>query len=248
MLDRATFRRPIAHRGLHRIEAGIVENTEPAFAAAMARGYGIECDLQPALGGEPMVFHDAMLGRLTDTAGAISSLTPAELKSVAFKATPARMQTFAELLEQVAGRVPLVVEIKSDTAPDAAAFKARIAGLAGAYKGPIALKSFDPYIIVAMRQLAPTIPRGLVSGGWRGPGWHEDEYSGFERFALRHLMLAPRAGASFISYDIKAMPAPAPLLLRRLGRFLMCWTVRTPEERAHAARYADAMVFEGFEP
>ncbi len=248
MLDRTTFLRPIAHRGLHRIDAGIVENTPPAFAAAMARGYGIECDLQPAKDGEPMVFHDGTLGRLTERTEPISSLPPAELKAAAFKATPARMQTFAELLEQVDGRVPLIVEIKSDARPAPEAFEPRIAAIARAYKGPIALKSFDPYVIIRMRRLAPGIPRGIVSGGWRGPGWHEDEYSALTRFALRHMLLAPRAGISFVSYDIKATPAAAPAFWRLLGRPLYCWTIRSPEDRARAARYADAMVFEGFEP
>ena len=247
MLDRSTFIRPIAHRGLHRTAAGIVENTEPAFAAAIARGYGIECDLQPALGGEPMVFHDATLGRLTEVESAICSLEPAVLKAVAFKATTARIQTFAEFLEQVDGRVPLVVEIKSDTAPEPDVFEARIAALALAYKGPIALKSFDPYIMIRMRALAPGIPRGIVSGGWRGPGWHEDELSVFHRFALRHLALAPRIDPSFVSYDVQALPAVAPWFWRQLGRPLFSWTVRTPQDRVRAERWADAIIFEGFE-
>lgn len=247
MLDR-TFVRPIAHRGLHRVANGVIENTPPAFAAAMAGGYGIECDLQPAKGGEPMVFHDATLGRLTERPEAISSLTPAELATVAFKGTPARMQSFGAFLDQISGRVPLIVEIKSDKPPDRDAFEARIAAIASAYKGPIALKSFDPYIMIRMRRLAPQIPRGIVSGGWRGPGWHEDEFSSWERFALRHLLLAPRARIDFVSYDVKSTPAPVPSMLRRLGWPLFCWTVRTPEERARAERYADAMIFEGFDP
>ncbi len=48
MRDRAAFLKPIAHRGLHDAAKGIIENTVPAFEAAMARGYGIECDVRPA--------------------------------------------------------------------------------------------------------------------------------------------------------------------------------------------------------
>ena len=48
MLDRAVFIRPIAHRGLHSARKGIIENTGPAFEAAIAKGYGIECDVRPA--------------------------------------------------------------------------------------------------------------------------------------------------------------------------------------------------------
>jgi glycerophosphoryl diester phosphodiesterase len=248
MLDRSVFLRPIAHRGLHDAAKGVIENTPPAFAAALDRGYGIECDLQPASGGEPVVFHDPTLGRLTEVESAVISLEPALLKAVAFKGTGARIPTFAELLEQVAGRVPLVVEIKADALPERRPFCERIAALALAYRGPIALKSFDPYVMIEMRKLAPGLPLGLVSGGWRGPAWHEDTFSPVQRFALRHLLLAPRFGPDFISYDVRALPAPAPSFYRSVGRPLFAWTVRSSTDRERAARYADAIVFEGFLP
>ena len=66
MLDRSTFLRPIAHRGLHNAAAGVIENSGPAFEAAIAGGYGIECDLQPASDGTAMVFHDRALARLVE--------------------------------------------------------------------------------------------------------------------------------------------------------------------------------------
>ena len=57
--------RPVAHRGLHDATAGVIENTPSAFAAAVARDYAIECDLQVSADGEAMVHHDYVLGRLT---------------------------------------------------------------------------------------------------------------------------------------------------------------------------------------
>jgi glycerophosphoryl diester phosphodiesterase len=38
--------RPIAHRGLHDAASGIFENTLSAAHAAIAGGFGIECDVQ----------------------------------------------------------------------------------------------------------------------------------------------------------------------------------------------------------
>ncbi|HEV7911849.1 MAG TPA: glycerophosphodiester phosphodiesterase family protein, partial [Methylocella sp.] len=38
--------RPIAHRGLHSKQSGLVENTPAAAAAAIAKNYAIECDIQ----------------------------------------------------------------------------------------------------------------------------------------------------------------------------------------------------------
>src|SRR6185503_18488563 len=138
MFDCAAFLRPIAHRGLHRAGKGIVENTGPAFEAAIAKGYGIECDLRPAADGLPVVFHDETLERLTESSGALTSLGATDLARVRFKGgTTTGIQTFADFLKQVGGRVPLLVEVKSEWEPVDAAFIGEIAQLANAYKGPI---------------------------------------------------------------------------------------------------------------
>ena len=105
--------RPVAHRGLHDAQKGIIENTPSAFAAAIAGGYGIECDLQISADGDAMVHHDEVLGRLTEGNGRLDAMTAAELKRVPFKATADRMITLAELCDLVAGRAPLVIELKS---------------------------------------------------------------------------------------------------------------------------------------
>ena len=63
--------RPIAHRGLHDAAKGRIENTASAFEAAIAKGYAIECDLQAADDGEPVVFHDERLERLMEADGEI---------------------------------------------------------------------------------------------------------------------------------------------------------------------------------
>ena len=66
MRNAAAFLKPIAHRGLHDAAKGRIENTAPAFEAALAKGYGIECDVRPAACGTPMVFHDDTLERLIE--------------------------------------------------------------------------------------------------------------------------------------------------------------------------------------
>ena len=87
--------RPLAHRGLHDDGKRIIENTTSAFAAAIAGRYGIECDLQISGDGEAMVFHDDVLGRLTEGAGRLDAMTASELKRVEFKGTADRMITLA---------------------------------------------------------------------------------------------------------------------------------------------------------
>src|SRR6476661_7123563 len=107
VLDRATFVRPIAHRGLHSRAKGRIENTAPAFLAAIAKGYGIECDLQAAKDGTPMVFQEDKLERLTGEPGRISLHTPAALARLTYKGRDERILTFAQFLELVDGQAPL---------------------------------------------------------------------------------------------------------------------------------------------
>lgn len=117
MFDRDAFLRPIAHRGLHCPKHGRIENTAPAFEAAISKGYGIECDLRPAAGGLPIVFHDDTLDRLVAGKGPLANPTPASLKALTYKDGNTRILTFADLLDLVGGAVPLLVEIKSEWTP-----------------------------------------------------------------------------------------------------------------------------------
>src|SRR5271170_3555293 len=105
--------RPIAHRGLHDAARGIIENMPAAAAAAIAGNYGVEADLQISADGEAMVHHDDRLGRLTAGNAALADLTAAALTSVAFHATAERMMTLGDLCDLVAGRVPMMIELKS---------------------------------------------------------------------------------------------------------------------------------------
>src|SRR3954469_25660901 len=89
--------RPVAHRGLHDEARGIIENMPAAAAAAIAGNFAIECDIQLSADGEAMVHHDAALGRLTEGSGALLRKTSTELKEAAFRDTPERMMTLAEL-------------------------------------------------------------------------------------------------------------------------------------------------------
>src|SRR3954469_11712495 len=129
--------RPVAHRGLHDAAHGIIENTPSAFSAAIAANYAIECDVQITADGEAMVTHDDALGRLTQGSGRLDTMTAADLKHVRFKGTAVRMMTLGELCELVAGRVTLVVELKSQFNGDRR-IAARAAQVLRTYRGPVA--------------------------------------------------------------------------------------------------------------
>src|SRR3954452_14189924 len=134
--------RPVAHRGLHTLARGIVENMPGAAQAAVDSRFAIECDIQLSADGEAMVHHDDALGRLTGGSGKLVDMTAAELKAVAFKDTPERMMSLSDLCALVAGRVPLVVEVKSHFDGDRR-LVARMAQVLSLYSGPVVGMSFD---------------------------------------------------------------------------------------------------------
>jgi glycerophosphoryl diester phosphodiesterase len=248
MLDRAAFLRPIAHRGLHDARRGVIENTGPAFEAAIAKGYGVECDVRPAAGGLPVVFHDETLNRLV-ARGPVANVRPNDLKVLRHRVGGAPILSLSELLELAAGRVPLLVEVKSDwRAPDQV-FLVQVAKNASAYPGPIALMSFDPEVMSALRDLAPSVPRGIVSGRYAGGGRWLPRIGRKRAKALRNLLESGPAAPDFYAYQVDALPTAVTEYARLVaGLPLFTWTVRTAKQRRLAQHWADAMIFEGFEP
>lgn len=249
MLDRSVFVRPIAHRGLHDIARGIVENSALAFEAALAKGYGIECDLRPASDGTAMVFHDRQLHRLVDAPGLVTDHSPAALRKMRYRAGATTILSLADLLDLVGGRVPLLIEVKSEWERPAPEFIKSIADGVRSYRGPLALMSFDPAMIAALKMLVPDVPRGIVSGVYEGDGWWLDVLDAERAYRLTHLLESREAEPHFFAYHVKALPTPETRFIREgLGMPLFTWTVRTAEDRATAARWADAPIFETYEP
>ena len=239
--------RPVAHRGLHDISRGIVENMPAAAKAAISGNFAIECDIQLTVDGEAMVHHDDALGRLTEGSGALLTKSAAELKAVRFKNTAERMMTLTDLCDLVAGRVPLVIEVKSHFDRDRKLVR-RMAEVLSAYEGPAVGMSFDPDQVSALRELIPSRPRGIVAEhDYTAEDWPEASPS--KRRDMTHLRHFFRTQPDFVAYWVDEMPSLAPWLARNLFRCpLLAWTVRTTEQRERAARHADQMIFEGFVP
>ncbi|HSM19993.1 MAG TPA: glycerophosphodiester phosphodiesterase family protein, partial [Hyphomicrobiales bacterium] len=156
----------IAHRGLHDADKGIVENTPSAVAAAMAARYGIEVDLRLSADGEAMVFHDPTLDRLTKAAGPVFHRRAAELRKIPLRGTGDRMMDLRELTEQVKGRAPLILDIKSDW-DNVGPLERRVVQVLRAYRGPVAVMSFNPKSLRVFVEAAPALPRGIVAERFR---------------------------------------------------------------------------------
>jgi len=239
--------RPVAHRGLHDRARGVIENMPAAAEAAISGNFGIECDIQLTDDGEAMVHHDDTLGRLTEGSAALLEMTTEQLKAVRFRDTPERMMSLGDLCALVNGRVPLVIEVKSHFDGDRKLVK-RMAEVLASYSGPAAGMSFDPDQVLALRETMPELPRGIVAERtYNQADWPEATPE--QRRGMLHLRHAFRTRPHFVAYWVNELPAPAPWIPRNIfGLPLLTWTVRTPEQRDRAARYADQMIFEGFVP
>lgn len=239
--------RPIAHRGLHNRLIGIIENSMAAARAAIALDYAIECDVQLSLDGEAMVFHDDRLERLTRAQGRLDARAADDLSRLPYLLGEGAMPTLPAFLDEIAGRTPLVIEIKSHFDGDMRLAE-RTATLAQEYQGPVALKSFDPAVIAHLRGQRCGLPLGVVAEAHYDPG----EWSFLGADVCRDLAALSHFSETrpdFLSYCVDDLPHAAATLCRvGLKMPVMTWTVRTPEQRHVAARYADQMVFEGFEP
>jgi glycerophosphoryl diester phosphodiesterase len=234
--------RAIAHRGLHGADG--VENTGPAFEAAIRGGYGIECDVTPSFEHEAIVFHDDTLDRLTTATGPVAAHSAAELLAIPFKRGAAGMMTLEALFKQVAGRTPLVVEVKS-LFDGQTPLVARIASLAAGYAGPLVFKSFDPAQIIALRAAGLRQPLGIVAMETLDDAG-VDARMARSLGTLAHL---EQSRPDFLSWRAAELPHAVPANVRQtLALPLMAWTVRDEASAKRIAPYVDQIVFEGFRP
>lgn len=241
------LRAPIAHRALHDRAARRPENSPAAIRAAVASGYGIEIDLQLSRDGVAMVFHDETLERLTATEGWLRDRTAAELGAIALRDADDGIPTLAELLKIIAGRVPLLIELKDQTlrmAETDGRLEAATADALAGYGGPVAVMSFNPHMVARMADLSPAIPRGLTTSAYDPDDWAPLPAETCDR--LRPIPDYDRVGASFISHEAADLSRPRVAELAAEGAAILCWTIRSPEAEVAARRVAANITFEGY--
>lgn len=243
------FASPIAHRGLHDAASGTVENSASAAWAAIERGFGIECDVQRTADGEAVVFHDFTLDRLTGETGPVADRTLAQLRHIRLLGGPDAVPSLVDFLGLIGGRAPLTIEIKSRFDGDMR-LADRVAEIVVGHGGPLALKSFDPQIVARLRAHPGLghVPCGIVAQArYEGGTW--TALSEEARHALAHMLHFADSRPDFLSYHVADLPHAAPNLLRTgLGLPVMAWTVRNQQAARHGRRWADQIVFEGFDP
>lgn len=227
-----------AHRGLHGPGTGFIENSLPAFAAAVEGGFGIECDVHLSADGIVFVFHDDRLDRLTGERGRLTDRTADALDRIALSGD-GPIPRLSALLALVGGRIPLLIELKVDRGERAAPLCRAVRDALDDYAGPVAVMSFHPGVARWFRTHAPDVPRGLVV----------TEEGGRRRWGAAARSLAIRLTApDFLAHDIRDLPSPFSRQARRRGLPVLSWTVRTAQHWQAVRAHADAAIFEGGPP
>ncbi len=225
--------RPIAHRGYHDGNKSRWENTLSAFRAAVERDYAIECDVHLSADGVPIVFHDDKLERLTGKSGFIYEKSAAQMSAMKIGGTDDHPPTLAELLSCVAGKVPLIIELKGIEGRDDG-LVAKVAALLANYNGHAAIMSFDHWLIRQFRSEAPDLPAGLTACG------RSDEELEAHFSMLAH-------DIDFVSYAVDDLPNRFVAFVRDTLKLpVITWTVRNESAKQRTYAHADQMTFEGF--
>ena len=231
-----------AHRGLHC--DGIPENSLAAFARAATRRYGIELDVQLTRDGVPVVFHDDNLLRMCGVDKKLVECDLSELKELRLASTKGehRIPTFAEVLEMIDGRVPLLIELKTGSA----GLWQTVMPMLDEYSGQFCIESFDPRLLAEVKKSRPRFARGQLVGR---SVKEKHTKSIFVNVLLASLASHVISRPDFVACDINMRGNLSMLLCRKLFHIpVFGWTVRSEGEYAACRRKKMNTIFEGFEP
>lgn len=233
---------PVAHRGLHGEHSP--ENSMSAFRAAIKAGYAIETDVRLSKDGALVLFHDDGLARMTGDSRNVIDCTLKELSSLNLDGTAEKIPTLQDFLEEIAGRVPILLEIKNVPKANSQTFCLAISKAFEGYAGEYAVQSFQPLYVKNYKKLCPDIPCGLLTEAKPRPEEFRPPFARLKKHIVSHMSLNFWLKPDFLSFDFQN---PTKKIKRFKGR-KFCWTVRSKEDELLARTYCDNIIFEGFLP
>lgn len=206
-----------------------------AFRAAIAAGFGIECDVRLSADGVAMVFHDATLDRLLAEVGEVGARDSVALNALTLP-DGGSIPRLAKLLALAAlCATPLLIEVKVEGRQVSPICSAVLADIKATGGKNVAVMSFNPLVSHWFAIHAPHVPHGLVITQRDNHGLR-----GAINRALAHAIARP----DFLACDISDLPSSFATRARRRGLPVLSWTVCTPDQRTRAAQYADQIIFE----
>lgn len=229
----------IAHRGLHKADKTVPENSLAAFRAAVDAGYGVELDVHLTTDGEVVVFHDDTMGRMCGVEGRVEDMSLRQLKALKLLDTAETIPTLDEVLEVINGQVPIILEIKRGEYNDELCL--RVYETIVGYEGDICVESFDPFIVRWWKKNAPEVLRGQLSCTAEKFG---SSTSPLNAFLVSNLLTNFLCRPQFIAYGICEKKPLLVRLCEKMGVMKVAWT-----SHGYASEsYHDTVIFEYYRP
>lgn len=229
----------IAHRGLHKADKTVPENSLAAFRAAVEAGYGVELDVHLTADGELVVFHDDTLSRMCGVEGRVEDMSLAALRKLKLLGTEEGIPTLDEVLSVIGGKVPIILEIKRGGQNEELCL--RVYEALVNYDGDVCVESFDPLIVRWWYKNAPEVMRGQLSCTAEKFG---DSTSVLNAFLVSNLLTNFLCRPHFIAYDICEEKPLTVRLCEKMGAMKVAWT-----SHGYASEQtSDTVIFEYYRP
>ena len=228
-----------AHRGLFDNDTDAPENSIKAIRKAVEAGYGIEFDVQLSKEGIPVVFHDASLKRMCGVDGNVWDYTLEELQKMKLLHSEETIPTFEEVLGEVGGKVPLIIEYKMDRVDTKVCEQGN--AILEKYNGTYCIESFHPLAVQWYRKNRPDVIRGQLSQDFVKRGKKSLAF-----WMLTHLLTNVIARPDFIAYSHKDVAVFERRLCKTLGALSVAYTIKSEEEYCRAKGEFDLFIFDSF--
>lgn len=226
----------IAHRGYHNIEKGVPENSLRSFEEAIRNNLIIELDVRILKDRKVVVFHDDNLIRMTGINKNVNDLNYQEIVQIRLKNTNEKIPLLQEVLDLVKGKVPLIIELKSDGKNRT--LEKEVIKLLKAYNGKYAIKSFNPLSVNYFKRKSPNTIRGQLATDYKNKNM-----SKLKKYFLSRMLFNFISKPDFISYDIRALPNNKISKLRK-NKIILGWTIRSNSDLEKAKKYCDNAICE----
>ncbi len=240
--DRKPFmNRHYAHRGLFDNGSEAPENSLAAIRKAVEAGYGIEFDIQLSKDDQVVVFHDDTLKRMCGVEGHVWDYTLAELKQMRLCNSEETVPTFEEVLAEVDGKVPLIIEYKLDRVQTKVCELAD--GILSKYQGPYCIECFHPLAVLWYRRHRPEIMRGqLCEEHFRNKRFKGNPIYVIMSYLLTNFVTRP----DFIAYNYQHAGNVSRRVCRVLGGLSIAYTIKSPEAYDEVKEGFDLFIFDSF--
>lgn len=232
----------IAHRGLHKKDKSVPENSLLAFKKAIEKGYSIELDLNVLKDGTVVSFHDFNLKRLCNDPRDLSDLTKEDLQGLKLLDTNEHIATLEEVILLVDKKVPLLIELKPHG--NVVFLCESFMKIMENYQGVYAVFSFHPKVVQWFKNNHPEVIRGQIAEYFK----NNKQMNFISKYLMKSMFFNRFTKPDFVSYGIYDMPNKYLDKLMKKGMTIISYAAKTQEELDFVRSRYHNSVFEYFEP